>query len=91
MSREKLTLDGEPAFRVVAANDTPTLKPVEGIVAFHNGYVYMVLGGVTAEHQCHRQIEEICKGWKWMKLVAPLQSIWISGRNQCRHWVDSPC
>ena len=68
-------LDGEPAYRVLAANDTPALKPVEGIVASHDGYLYLVLGGVTAGHECHRQIEEIIKGWKWEKVVAPSEHL----------------
>jgi hypothetical protein len=75
VSAEKLVLDGEPAFRVLAANTTPALKPVEGIVASHNGFLYMVLGGVTAGHECHRQIEEIAKGWKWEELVAPSEHL----------------
>jgi hypothetical protein len=68
---EKLSLDGEPAFRVLAANDTSALKPVEGIVAIHNGYLYMVLGGVTAGHECHRQIQELATGWKWLEVIKP--------------------
>jgi hypothetical protein len=75
VSTEKLMLDGEPGFRVLAANDSPALKPVEGIVAGHNGYVYMVLGGVSAGHECHRQIEEITKGWKWEKMVSPSEHL----------------
>jgi hypothetical protein len=71
ISPEKVDLDGVRAFQVVAKNETRTLKPVVGIVAMHEGFVYLVMGGVTSGHECQSLVDEIVRAWKWETIVAP--------------------
>jgi hypothetical protein len=71
VSTDKLLLDGETAFRVDAVNTTKTLTPVEVILAIHNGFLYMILGSAVSGNPASDQIDQIVKGWKWEKIVAP--------------------
>jgi hypothetical protein len=60
-------LAGEPAWRITAPPG-PGLRPVEGIVAYHDGHLYLIMGGNTPGHSCHDELEAIRKSWKWIPL-----------------------
>jgi hypothetical protein len=60
------TLGGERALRVVAKNEGPNLRPVEGLVVMHDGLLYLVMGGVTAGHSVADEMEAIRASWSWM-------------------------
>ncbi|HZL35156.1 MAG TPA: hypothetical protein VFC78_07595 [Tepidisphaeraceae bacterium] len=71
-----LTLDGKPAWRVESPTPAKSgLQPVEGIIAMREGYVYMIMGGVTPGHSCHDAIESIRKSWKWTPIETPVKHL----------------
>jgi len=65
------TLGGTRALRVVAKNDGRTLRPVEGLATIHDGFVYLVIGGVTAGHSVADELEAIRASWTWMPIEPP--------------------
>jgi hypothetical protein len=75
VAADKVVLDGEPAFKVVATNKTPALNPVLGIVAMHGGYLYLIMGGVRAGGECQKEVEELINGWRWQNLVRPSEHL----------------
>jgi len=69
--KETTTLDGEKAWRVRSEQQGAALHPVEAVVAMHDGYVYMIMGGVTGANSCGAQVERLRGSWKWIKLEPP--------------------
>ncbi len=69
------TLGGTPALRVVARNDGRTLRPVEGLVAIHDGLLYLVMGGATAGHSVADELEAIRASWSWMPIQPPFEHL----------------
>jgi hypothetical protein len=69
------TLGGTRALRVVAKNDGRALRPVEGLVAIHDGLLYLVMGGVTAGHSIADELEAIRASWTWMPIEEPYKHL----------------
>src|SRR6185437_10609952 len=65
---DHVNLDGETACLVQAKPTKPALQPVEGLVAMHDGNLYLVTGGVTPGHSCDAEFEAIRQSWKWIPL-----------------------
>jgi hypothetical protein len=73
VAKETTLLDGETAWRV-QVDDKPvqqTVHPVEALVATHNGYIYLVMGGVAGDQTCAAEIERIRSSWTWLPIEAP--------------------
>jgi hypothetical protein len=66
---ERADLDGESAFKITAPAKGTGLSPVEAIVTMHQGYLYLVMGGVTPGMSCRSQIDQIAKAWRWVEIV----------------------
>jgi hypothetical protein len=72
---EKTSLDGEPAYRILVTKRGADLQPVEGIIAFHDGYLYLIMGGVAGDHVCHEAVEQVRKSWKWSGFESPAKHL----------------
>jgi hypothetical protein len=59
-------LDGVPALRVEAANESLQARPVEAVVALRGGAVYLIVGAAAADRTCWRQVEAIRRTWNWL-------------------------
>jgi len=62
---ETTTLDGVQAFQVRAKYRGKGLQPVEAVIAFHDGKVYLLMGGVSVNESCAREVEDLRRSWKW--------------------------
>ena len=65
--KEQVTLDGVPGYLVVAENRGPGLKPVVGIVVHREGRAYLLMGGAVPGQSVANDLEEVRRGWKWVK------------------------
>ena len=64
---EKTSLDGVEALRVRVDQPGPGLRPVEGVVALRGGKLYLLMGGAVPGRSVADQVEEVRKGWRWVK------------------------
>jgi hypothetical protein len=64
---EKTSLDGVEALRVRVEKPGRGLRPVEGVVAMKEGRLYLLMGGAVPGRKVADQVEEVRKGWKWIK------------------------
>lgn len=64
---EPTTLDGVEAFRVRAEPKGDRFLPVEGVVTIKDGKLYLLMGGAAKGHSVIDKVEEVRKGWKWIK------------------------
>jgi hypothetical protein len=62
-----ISLDGAPGYLVVAENRGPGLKPVVGIVVHREGRAYLIMGGAMPGDSVAEEVEEVRRGWKWVK------------------------
>ncbi len=62
-----IALDGAPGYLVVAENRGPGLKPVVGIVVHREGRAYLIMGGAVPGDSVAEEVEEVRRGWKWVK------------------------
>lgn len=62
---ETTTLDGIEALRVRAEPKADRLQPVEGIVAFRKGRLYLLMGGAVKGGSVIDDVETVRKAWKW--------------------------
>lgn len=63
----KTTLDGVEALRVRVEKRGPGLRPLEGVLALKDGKLYMLMGGAVPGRTVLDEVEEVRKGWKWVK------------------------
>ena len=65
---EKTTLDGVEALRIRVEKPGDGLRPVEGVLALKDGRLYSLMGrGATPGQEVAAAVEEVRKGWKWVK------------------------
>ena len=69
--QEETTLDGERAIRIRAEHKGWGIKIVEGVVAMHNGRLFVIAGGVMSGQECRKEVEAIRASWKWMACRHP--------------------
>jgi hypothetical protein len=62
-----IALDGASGYLVVAENRGPGLKPVVGIVVHRAGREYLIMGGAVPGDSVADEVEEVRRGWKWVK------------------------
>jgi hypothetical protein len=62
-----ISLDGAPGYLVVAENRGPGLKPAVGIVVHREGRAYLIMGGAVPGDSVAEEVEEVRRGWKWVK------------------------
>ena len=63
---QPISLDGQPAGRIVALPAETGVKSVEVIITSHDGNFFLIIGAVTRGRSCHDQIDFICKSWRWL-------------------------
>jgi len=63
---QPVSLDGQPARRIVALPAETGVKPVEVIITSHDDNFFLIIGAVTRGRSCHDQIDFICKSWRWL-------------------------
>lgn len=69
------SMGGTRALRIVAKNNGPALRPVEALVAIHDGRLYLVMGGVTAGHSVKDELESIRASWTWTQIEPPFRHL----------------
>jgi hypothetical protein len=62
---DQTDLDGVLALRIRGENATSQVQPIEGVVAIHEGSVYMIMGGAVAGRSVADEVEEVRKHWRW--------------------------
>ena len=65
------SLGGTRALRVIAKNESQSLRPVEGLATIHDGRLYLIMGGVTAGHSVKDELESIRASWAWTQIEPP--------------------
>jgi hypothetical protein len=69
------SLGGERAVMIQSNAHGTGLQPNEGLMAVHEGRLYIITGGVKPGFSCHDAIEEIRASWKWTKMEAPARHL----------------
>jgi hypothetical protein len=69
------SLGGTRALRIRARNESPSLRPVEGLAAIHDGRLYLVMGGVIAGHSVTDELESIRASWIWVPIEPPFKHL----------------
>lgn len=64
--QEPVTLDGAPALRVRVDSPKPGLTPVEGVLCFRGGMLYMIMGGCRPGTSVVSEVEQVRATWKWV-------------------------
>jgi hypothetical protein len=68
-------LGGTRALRIIATNDSQALRPVEAFAAIHDGLLYLIMGGVIAEHSVKDELESIRASWTWTPIEPPFKHL----------------
>ena len=69
------SMGGTRALRIIAKNDSQSLRPVEGLATIHEGRLYLIMGGVTAGHSVKAEVESIRASWTWTQIEPPFKHL----------------
>jgi hypothetical protein len=69
------SLDESHALRIIAKNDSQSLRPVEALATIHDEMLYLIIGGATAGHSVTDEMESIRASWNWMKIEPPFMHL----------------
>jgi len=62
---DKISVDGEEAYRVRVAPTNKDIRPVDCVVVVKGRRVFMLIGGAKEIGGIERSIDEIVTSWKW--------------------------
>ena len=66
VDEQPMALDGQAALRVHATAAQSGFKPVEVVITSRDDKVFMVIGAVLPGQSCDKQVDYICRTWKWI-------------------------